>query len=396
MINILGVNISNLNRQKVLAEIERFLSGSKPRYVVTPNPEIILTAQTDEEFFYILNKADLALPDGVGLKFAGWTMSANLQRFTGADLVKEILRLAKEKKLKVAVLNWNGGLSKEDDIKNTLKKNFALNNYLVEGIGRKKKQTQQEIENLRNFSPDILFATLGAPYQEKLIYHILPKLPSIKLAVGVGGAFDFLTGTIKRAPRLIRFFGLEWLWRLWRQPWRRGRICRAVIVFPYKFFKWRFIYPFLYRPNVACLMYKQEKAKYQIFIVERKDNPGHWQLPQGGLDGQDIKTAGGRELNEEAGTDKFKYVAGYKNLHRYKFFLNSTEKYNYKGQKQGLFIARFYGQDSDIKIQYWEHRNWKWVAAEELVQSVHPCRQKATKIYLTYFNKIIAKKSYEV
>jgi len=75
-------------------------------------------------------------------------------------------------------------------------------------------------------------AGYGAPRQDMWIYENLPKLPSIRVAAGVGGTFDFMSGTIKRAPKIFRSLGLEWLWRLLRQPWRIQRINRAVIIFP--------------------------------------------------------------------------------------------------------------------------------------------------------------------
>lgn len=80
--------------------------------------------------------------------------------------------------------------------------------------------------------PDVLLVALGHGKQEKWIAAHLHELPSVKIAMGVGGAFDFIAGRVRRAPRLLRALGLEWLWRLILQPWRIVRIYRAVIVFP--------------------------------------------------------------------------------------------------------------------------------------------------------------------
>ena len=82
MLNILGVNISTLNKKQVLGKIQSFLKDGKSHYIVTPNPEIILQAGKNEELFYILNKASMSLPDGIGLKFASWFMGKNIQRIT--------------------------------------------------------------------------------------------------------------------------------------------------------------------------------------------------------------------------------------------------------------------------------------------------------------------------
>ncbi len=402
-INILGINISTLNKKQVLKKIEYFLADNGQHQIVTPNPEFLLQAGKDEEFFYILNKADLAVPDGIGLKFAAWAMCKNIHRVTGADLVTDILKVAQDRKLKVAILNWCDGLSKKEDIDNAVKKLYPKLNFIIEDIDRDIRNClpakpwqagKLEIRNLADCQPDILFVALGAPWQEKFIYHNLPKLPSVRIAIGVGGAFDFLTGKIKRALKILRILGLEWLWRLIKQPRRWKRIYNAVIVFPWKFFKWRSILPFFYRPNVACLLYKKENNRYKILLAERRNEPGHWQLPQGGTDGEDLMTAGARELSEEIDCDKFRSIACFSNLWKYKFDKKvgkyKTKRHTgYKGQKQGLFIAEFLGEDNDIRINFWDHSDCKWVDSENLINTIHLKRKKATEIFLEKFHEII-------
>ncbi|MFH1661750.1 MAG: WecB/TagA/CpsF family glycosyltransferase [Candidatus Falkowbacteria bacterium] len=238
-IDILGVNIQTLNKKQILQKIEYFLSDGKQYFITTPNPEIILKAQKDKEFLNILNKADLAIPDGIGLKFAGFAMFKNIHRITGADLIKDILQIAKDKIFKVAIANCNNGLSNITDIEKVIKEKYKNLDFIVEDISREIENWKFKIENLADFKPDILISTLGAPWQEKFIYSAMPKLSSVKIGIGVGGAFDFLTGKAKRAPKIMRILGLEWLWRLVKQPKRIKRIYNAVIVFPLKFLKWR-------------------------------------------------------------------------------------------------------------------------------------------------------------
>jgi len=397
-INILGINISNIDKKTVLRKIEQFLTDGKQHYIVTPNPEIILESRKSEEFFHILNSADISIPDGIGLKFAAWMMGRNINRITGADLTEDILKMAEEKNLKVAIFNLKRGLSDEIDIRNMLKEKYPKLSFAIEEIDKEWEMPYYQKINI--FKPDMIFVTLGAPYQEKFIYHQLPKMPYIKLGIGVGGAFDFLTGKVKRAPGLMRVIGLEWLWRLIRQPKKRsGRIYNAVMVFPWKIIKARFIYPFFYRPNVACFLFKKEGDARKVLIVERGHERGHWQLPQGGTDGEDIRTAGVRELSEELNTTALKPVAVFRNVHKYKFGdclgkfdTDKKSALGFKGQKQGLLIAEFIGKDDDIKVNFWDHSDWKWVNVDDFPDSVSPIRKVSAEKFLEKFNEVFDKK----
>ena len=174
---------------------------------------------------------------------------------------------------------------------------------------------------------------------------------------------------------------------------RIKKIKSAIIIFPLKFCKTHFINFLFYRPNVACLLYKKENKNYKILLVEKSNEKGHWQLPQGGTDGDDIITAGTRELSEELGNNKFKVKKSFKKLYKYKF--GNIRRYDgYKGQKQGLIIAEFFGNDSDIKINFWDHSVWKWVDSENLIQEVHKIRKKSAKIFLDKFLATVFKKFY--
>ncbi|MBI4779300.1 WecB/TagA/CpsF family glycosyltransferase [Candidatus Falkowbacteria bacterium] len=239
-INILGININTFTKKQALIKIKEFLNGGKHHFITTPNPEIILAADNDKEFFSILNKADLSLPDGVGLKIAAWLMGVNFQRITGADLLKDILALAEARNRRVAILNWQDGLSSAANIQKVLADKYPKLRALAVDIGRQAIMPEEKLAQVKEFKPEIIFLTLGAPYQEKFIFHNLAKLPSVKIGLGVGGAFDFLIGKLPRAPLWFRKIGLEWLWRLFKQPARWKRIYNAVIVFPVKFIVWRF------------------------------------------------------------------------------------------------------------------------------------------------------------
>lgn len=385
MANILGIKISDFKKNELLEKITFLLTDQQAHFLVTPNPEIILKSNKDEEYFYILNKADLAVADGFGIVLAGLLQGQKIPRITGSDLTPLLLNLAVDKKLKTLIINWNKGLSTKEELKKTLKNNWP--DLVFEILEIEKKDHLSVTENLfiNNFSPQLVFNSLGAPWQEKIIWHELPNWPSVKLALAVGGSFDFLTNKIKRAPKILRIIGLEWLWRLIKQPQRFKRIWQATVIFSLKVLNSVIVQPFLFRPNVACLLYKKTPTGLKILIVKREDDQCHWQIPQGGTDGESITVAGVRELREELGNNKFIVKKAFKDLHVYEFPKAnlSSGKTGYKGQKQGLLIAEFIGEDDDIKINYWDHTAWQWIDSNKFIETIHPIRKIAYKKFLT-------------
>lgn len=400
MANILGINISELNKETALAKAAEFLNSNSSHYIVTPNPEIILGAHKDEEFFYILNRADLSLADGMGLKIAAGIMREKIYRLTGADFTLDLLNLAEQKGIKTLILNWSKGLSSIEDINRALKNKYPNLNFLVLNIAKNKFLTVETIQEINNYSPKLVFNTLGFPDQEKLIYHNINKLPSVRLMLGIGGSFDYISGKIKRAPYFLRYLGLEWFWRLitasrYKDSSKRvKRIYNATYVFMIKILKSRFINPLFYRSNVACFLYKKEAGRIKVLLVERTDEKGHWQLPQGGTDGEDIATAGARELREETHVINFVDKLIVPNLFTYLFSKTPTiegrkfYKYDYKGQKQSLYITEFTGADSEIKINFWDHRAWQWVEIDSALNVLDPARRNSFKIYLEKFKSL--------
>ena len=399
-LKILGVSLSNLKPGEAIETIKGFLSDGKKHYIVTPNPEILLAAQKDEELFYIINSADLSLPDGFGLKIASWFSKENLFRVTGADLTPELLSICEKEKTPVGFVLWEKGLTPKQDLEVALHNKYPGLIFSVAVTDRQANSLPNE-DFFKN-EPQIIFCSFGAPYQEKFAYHALPKMPSVKVILGVGGSIDYLSGTAQRAPKAFRFLGLEWLWRLFTHPKRINRIIQAVVIFPLIFFKRQFICPFFYRPNVCCLLYKRDGAKYKILLVERQGEPGHWQMPQGGTDGEPLLKAGARELREEINSDKFITKRVFKDLYIYKFGNRPSETEQqaqdrrrisgYKGQRQGLFIAEFTGKDEDIKINFWDHMAWKWVDSDKLVDEAHLVRKRAAERFLKKFKEFVKQK----
>lgn len=392
MIKILGIKLDSLKREEIVKKIEKCLKGKKSIFITTPNPEIILAAQKDEEYFYILNKADLSLPDGFGLKLGALLLGKNIKRQTGADLTLEVLKLAEKNKNRILFVIWNGGMSSKKDISEAISIKFPALDFLV--IETDREASNLDWKKINIFSPQIMLVGLGAPWQEKFIYLKKHKIFNLRVSVGIGGSLDFISNKVKRSPKLMRSLGLEWLWRLYQQPNRWKRIYKAVCVFSCRILTWKFIHPFLYRKNIACLLYKKYQNKYYFLLVERKNEANHFQLVQGGREGESIEKASLRELREELNLDNsaLSYQQGFESVYRYKnnnwsksAFSRLLTACGYKGQSQSLAIVEFKGKDEEIKINYFDHKSYLWAEENELLDLVDPLRQEASKIFLELF-----------
>lgn len=222
--NILGVRVDNLSREEIIEKINCFLGGERFHQIATVNPEIVLKAQEDEEYKNILNSCDLNVADGFGLNLAFWKKGEKLKcRFAGADLMEEVLRVAEERRVRVFLVCSKKGLSSWEKTRDNMLKKYP-----------KLEIAGADMDSFNsNFNPEIILCNFGAPQQEKFLNSL--KGGKIKLAIGVGGSFDYFTGKIRRAPLAMRKLGLEWLWRLILEPrYRIKRIWKAVVVFPMK------------------------------------------------------------------------------------------------------------------------------------------------------------------
>lgn len=244
-IEILGVKINNLSLQQLFECVSNFLNSENTHYIVTPNPEMIVDAQKDNDFKKILNAADIALPDGFGLVLASFILYKKpLHRITGADFTLKLAHFCEKNNYSIYLFG-----SSKDTLQKTIYQlkiqfpNLVIKGFNDGGIINNPKNVNQDIIDDINFKkPDVLLVALGHNKQEKFIYYQLNKFIHIKLAIGVGGTFDYISHKVKRAPRIFQLFGLEWLYRLIHQPQRMRRIYRAIFVFLYEIFKERFNY----------------------------------------------------------------------------------------------------------------------------------------------------------
>lgn len=226
-ISFLGVKINKQGREEVLDRVVQMAIDKKKHYIVTPNPEFVMLAQKDKEFAQILNRADLAVPDGIGLVWASkllYGKNGLKERITGVDLMMDICRLAARKNWSVFLLGAREGVAEKCAQK-------LVSKYGLQVLGthsgwadqsEDKKNRQIINQKIGHYPCHFIFVAYGAGKQEKWIERNLAKIPA-RVAMGVGGSFDFLSGEVRRAPKLIRRLGLEWFWRLISQPWRWRR-----------------------------------------------------------------------------------------------------------------------------------------------------------------------------
>ncbi|HLC39145.1 MAG TPA: WecB/TagA/CpsF family glycosyltransferase [Patescibacteria group bacterium] len=235
--DILGVRVHNLSFNQALEKIESFIKSGQKHQIATINAEFIIAAQKDLEFKKILNSASLAVPDGTGLLFASKFLygakNAFKERVTGVDLTWELAKIAEKNNWSIYLLGAKTGVAQ----KTAVRLKYLYHNLKIVAIseGMPRYTEKQVLANINKVKPDILLVAFGAPKQEKFIAKNLPNL-NFKVAIGVGGTFDFIAETQKRAPVWLQKLGLEWLWRLIHEPKRIGRIYNAVIKFPFLVF----------------------------------------------------------------------------------------------------------------------------------------------------------------
>lgn len=221
---IFDVPIDNLSKNDIIEIIKQWIIEGGFHRIATVNPEFLLLARSHPNFRESLKKADLRIADGVGINFPFWLAGEKLiDRFPGVDLMHEILKIAEAKEYRVALALYEQGLSNSEQIKTALLKRYPK--LQIEMLSLREPQSSQAV---------ILFCNYGAPLQELYLETFRTRNTNFRLVMGVGGAFDFLTGIIPRAPKRMRSLGLEWLWRLLKQPSRFSRIWNAVVVFPIK------------------------------------------------------------------------------------------------------------------------------------------------------------------
>lgn len=251
---ILGIELIGNTFAEVLGLIEARISQNHKTFITTPNPEFLVYVQDNPWFARLLIQSDIAIPDGValfwaeevllkkglfprlfvgfliGLKviFSGW----GEKRISGTDLTEKLCHLAAQKGWTVYFLGGKPGIAQKT--LNLLEKKYpGLKGWAAAGPNlelimdngewkTEQKEINRCVDEINKEKPDFLFVALGMGKQEKFIGENWGQL-KVKLGIGIGGAFDYLSGEVRRAPQWIQKTGFEWLYRLCQEPWRWKR-----------------------------------------------------------------------------------------------------------------------------------------------------------------------------
>ncbi len=228
-IDVRGVGFDNVT----LAEAAQFLrhgaaAGRCGTAVFTPNSEIVQMCIEDASLRETVNSASLVIPDGIGVVKAARILGTPLKgKVAGVDLGREVLAFAAEDGLPVYFLGGKPGVAEAAAQKMTEAYPGLIVCGMRDGYFQKSgPENDAAVAQVNESGAKILFVCLGAPAQEKWIFENLSRLPDVQILLGLGGSLDVYAGTVKRAPKIFIRLGLEWFYRLLKEPWRIGRMMR--------------------------------------------------------------------------------------------------------------------------------------------------------------------------
>jgi N-acetylglucosaminyldiphosphoundecaprenol N-acetyl-beta-D-mannosaminyltransferase len=221
-LEILGVRVDNASYDDLLERVDRYVASGQPHQIVTANPEMLVAAYDDPTFRQVLNRTELNVADGVGVTLAArWLGHPLRERVTGSDGIYRLAAHCARRAYRPFLLGAAPGVAE------TAAQRLMARYPGLEVAGTYAGSPRPEEENaiiarVRAVSPDLLLVAYGVPVEEVWIARNRERL-GVPVMVGVGGSFDFVAGITQRAPVWVRRAGLEWLYRLAREPWRWRR-----------------------------------------------------------------------------------------------------------------------------------------------------------------------------
>jgi len=229
--------VDNVSMSETLDLIESFIAQGKPHLIVTANVDHLMLLEKNEAFRAAYARADLITCDSIPLKWALSILGRPIkERVAGADLIGPLCARAAQRGIKLFFLGAAPGVAAK--AKEVLERRYPglniVGTYAPPVMPLQELLRDQEsIRRVREARPDVLLVAFGAPKQEIWLDAMRDDL-GVPVGIGVGAAFDFAAGVIKRAPAWVQNAGLEWLWRLLQEPrrlWRRYFLMDARFVF---------------------------------------------------------------------------------------------------------------------------------------------------------------------
>jgi N-acetylglucosaminyldiphosphoundecaprenol N-acetyl-beta-D-mannosaminyltransferase len=235
-VNILGINIDNINPQQFIEKIEELVSKKECTYVCFSNVHTIVTSQTDTELSKITNQSAIVAPDGMPVVWTAKLLGAKqIEKCSGPDMMEEIFKLSDRK----AYSHYFYGGTNDTLLKLKEKLIDKYPNIKIVGMYSPpfrpltKEEDEMIIRQINEANPDFIWVGLGAPKQEKWMAEHC-SLIDRGILLGVGAAFNFYAGTVKRAPKWMQDAGLEWFYRLIKEPkrlWKRYLTTNTLFIY---------------------------------------------------------------------------------------------------------------------------------------------------------------------
>lgn len=417
VINIAGLRVNTESKQQILETLSTRLDSGERTIIFTPYSEFLYRALRNPELMELLNSADISIPDGIAMLWAAvylqipltargyypkiiqalWQMvysGASIVLFpkyvrqiipnkiVGADFFWDLVKLADARGQSVYFLGGFGQTPKllAEKVKN------AFPTLNIVGWSNKNPRDPSIISDVVKAKADFIFVAFGPINQERWIVGHAAEVKA-KVAIGLGGTFDYIVGDKMHPPRFMRAMGLEWLYRLITQPHRLNRIWQAVPGLITLLVRYKVFNSMPLRQNVVCVIINTQG---KVLVCQRKplnkkrdiassagrkfDN--YWQFPQGGLNrGEDLVVAAKREANEETGLSNLEYIKT--SDADYQYTWNNavrplwTNHLKYSGQHQRIVYLKHLGIDEDVSVDGREFIDYQWVELQHLENVIH-------------------------
>jgi N-acetylglucosaminyldiphosphoundecaprenol N-acetyl-beta-D-mannosaminyltransferase len=427
-VEIAGINLTSTTKLEVLREISSRIKNREKTSVITPYSEFIVAALRDSYLLELFNKATFSLPDGIGVLWADkflslkfsfdsyylkiiqafwqmvWTGASIIlmpqslyqtfpEKIVGADFFWDLLKLADEQKFSVYLLGGERNVPVK--AAELIKSKFP--NLKIKGTSNKIWNDPSIIQDINLVSPDMVFVFFPYRKQERWIMENFSNLDS-SFIIGLGGTLDYAVGEKIQPPRIVRQLGLEWLFRLFTQPYRVKRIWDAFVGLITALIRYKVFVSQPFRQNAVVVIISSDG---EVLICQR--NPqGHaygsgrdgdhqfvdyWQFPQGGVDFlEELVDAARREAFEEVGLKNLELIQIHENAFSY-LWRNAVRNLianplKFKGQMQSIVYFQFTGNPNDVVIDNHEFISYDWIKLSELPNRLHSERQSLADIVI--------------